>query len=418
MVEIYSVCGEWKINDKLQWEFIVDMDKGGSLTEVDENVTFAELVEMVIEDFGFGCSVKSEDIRLTYELPSKMKLMVELMVENPPPVNLRNDRQLRSFINKIKEDHELIRLCVTVSEKCNVVASENVGENIPSKTIHNEEDYVEENIPNTHVLQNFDGDSNVHEKQQELHRSSGSDMAVSIAHDNTCSTSQKGNCRVFYYHPIDPPMVSIGCSHSTGGTDNLHVNKHFKNKQELMFKMRKWALEWKFEFKSLWSNKSRVVLGCVNDKCTWRMRATKLDSSDVFVVKKYVDEHTCDTTHINADHRQATAKLLGALICSDYGSKKDGLKPKEIIERVRREHGVQIEYKKAWRVREQAQKLIRGTPDSANEILSAPPTTGQSSRRPSKRMRPVGELSSKFQRHKCSRCGEEGHNKNTCIVSI
>ncbi|XP_033134831.1 uncharacterized protein LOC117127921 [Brassica rapa] len=137
-----------------------------------------------------------------------------------------------------------------------------------------------------------------------------------------------------------------------------------------MLRMKKWALEWKFEYKTVSSNQSRVLLSCVDENCTWRMRAIKLPLSDFFVVKKYVHEHTCDTTHRKANHRQASAKLLGSLICSNYGEKKEGLKPKQIIEQVRMLHGVHINYKQAWRVREEAQILVRGTPEDSYYNLS------------------------------------------------
>jgi len=121
--------------------------------------------------------------------------------------------------------------------------------------------------------------------------------------------------------------VHIGLSPTTRGAGDIKVNRYFKTKGELMLRMKKWALEWKFEYKTVSSNKSRVLLSCVDDNCTWRMRATKLPLSDFFVVKKYVQEHTCDTTHKNTNHRQASPKLLGSLICSNYGEKKEGLKP-------------------------------------------------------------------------------------------
>ena len=47
-----------------------------------------------------------------------------------------------------------------------------------------------------------------------------------------------------------------------------------------MLSMKKWALEWKFEYKIVYSNKSRVVLRCVGDNCSWKMCATKLSCSD------------------------------------------------------------------------------------------------------------------------------------------
>ncbi|CAH2035649.1 unnamed protein product [Thlaspi arvense] len=60
---------------------------------------------------------------------------------------------------------------------------------------------------------------------------------------------------------------------------------------------------------------SRVVLGCVDDKCTSRLCATVLPHFDFFVVKEYANEHTCDIVHRIANHRMT--------------------------------HGVQIKYKKA-----------------------------------------------------------------------
>ncbi|XP_048599717.1 uncharacterized protein LOC125579867 [Brassica napus] len=164
--------------------------------------------------------------------------------------------------------------------------------------------------------------------------------------------------------------VHIGLSPTTRGAGDIKVNSYFKTKRELMLRMKKWALEWKFEYKTVSSNKSRVLLSCVDENCTWRMRAIKLPLSDFFVVKKYVHEHTCDTTHRKANHRQASAKLLGSLICSNYGEKKEGLKPKQIIEQVRMLHGVHINYKQAWRVREEAQILVRGTPEDSYYNLS------------------------------------------------
>jgi len=53
-----------------QWVFLVDTNKGGSLCEVDENISFKGLVESVIEDFGFDVLFK--DIALSYELPPRM----------------------------------------------------------------------------------------------------------------------------------------------------------------------------------------------------------------------------------------------------------------------------------------------------------------------------------------------------------
>ncbi|CAA7021357.1 unnamed protein product [Microthlaspi erraticum] len=398
MVEIYSVCGEWKFNDNLPCAFLVDPDKGASFYQVDENVTYLELVAMVIEDFGIDASVKNEDIKLSFELPLKMKSVAG---DDFPPIFMRNDRQVRYFINKIKEDDGLIRLCVTVSKSCNrAIPVENVGSSIQSKTTDGEE--------NRNVLQILKGDES--NAQQGLDRSVESDMSDSAAQNKEIQPL------LLNAAPDLTPVLN-------GVTDDdIHVNKYFKNKQELMLKMRARALNGKFVFRTRWSDKSRVMLGCVDEKCSWKMRATRIDSSGGFLVKRYVREHTCDTTQGNANHRQATAKLIGTLFSRNYGEKKDGLKPRQIMEQVRKEHGIEIKYKMAWRIKEQAQNLMRGTPELGTETLSAPPVTRQSSERPpEKRRRSVGEsgkVGSKPQKHRCSKCGGEGHNRSTCIVSV
>ncbi|CAH8349596.1 unnamed protein product [Eruca vesicaria subsp. sativa] len=387
MVQIYSLCGKWKRNEKSQLEFVLDTYKFASFSEIDENVTYKDFLEMVIEDL----SIDSQDIALRYELPSSTE-------SKSPPVDIRNHRQLTTFFNKVKENSsELIPLCVTVNDKVNMIALENVGTNIESKTIHSGDNhsYVDE--------------SSEPEKQQELHGSieSNNIMSDSEAHNDRY---EEGN-HPFRFHPILAPCpISVEYSYSTRDSDGLHVNQRFKNKQELMLKMRKWALEWKFEFRSLYSDKSRVVLVCVDDKCTWRMRATKINSSsDVFVVKRYVHEHTCDTTGKSVNHKQATAKLVGTLICNNNGEGKDGLKPKQIIEQVRKEHGIEITYGKAWRAKEQVENLMRGTHGSEIEVLCSP-NKQSNVRSTRKRMRSAGGS------HKCSKCGREGHHKNTCDI--
>ncbi|XP_020867269.1 uncharacterized protein LOC110224741 [Arabidopsis lyrata subsp. lyrata] len=152
--------------------------------------------------------------------------------------------------------------------------------------------------------------STAHENQKEPHLSVGT-SSISVQYSDTCSTAEKGrdNKSLDLFSAPDRSLIPIGGVHSTQGANDIYVNKCFMKKAELMQKMRTWELEYKFEFRSRLSNKERVVLVSVDDKCTWRMRTIRLDSSDLFVVKKYCYEHTCDTTHRNANHRQATAKL-------------------------------------------------------------------------------------------------------------
>ncbi|XP_048620100.1 uncharacterized protein LOC125590546 [Brassica napus] len=311
-------------------------------------------MKIVSEDF------KEEVIGLSYG----MSLDIKSTVEGFPPISVANTRHLRSFIGKSRSFDGTCRLCVKVnadSASCNNQASDTFAS--PVSTVQRE--------------------IQVHTDPASCNRQTSDTFASPVpvplnAIPVFCSTVQREKQRLLYEGVSTVPLnslpdfspVHIGLSPTTRGAGDIKVNRYFKTKGELMLRMKKWALEWKFEYKTVSSNKSRVLLSCVDDNCTWRMRATKLPLSDFFVVKKYVHEHTCDTTHRNANHRQASAKLLGSLICSNYGEKKEGLKPKQIIEQVRILHGVHINYKQAWRVKEEAQFLVRGTPEDSYYNLS------------------------------------------------
>ncbi|CAN7092263.1 unnamed protein product [Brassica rapa subsp. narinosa] len=318
-MEVLCICGQWISKESLQWEFLVDLKRNASIISIEEDLLYEDLMKIVSEDF----SVKEEEISLSYGFSLDMKCIIESF----PPLSIGNTRQLRTFISKTRAFDGTCRLCVKVSTdpaSCNTQASDTVASTVPLNA-------------NPVILSTVQSEKQVHFPLNAL---------------------------------PDFSPVHIGLSPNTRVAGDIKVNSYFKTKRELMLRMKKWALEWKFEYKTVSSNKSRVLLSCVDENCTWRMRAIKLHVSDFFVIKKYVHEHTCDTTHRKANHRQASAKLLGSLISSNYGEKKEGLKPKQIIEQVRMLHGVHINYKQSWRVREEAQILVRGTPEDSYYNLS------------------------------------------------
>ncbi|XP_048604835.1 uncharacterized protein LOC125582274 [Brassica napus] len=336
-MEVLCICGQWISKESLQWEFLVDLKRNASIISIEEDLLYEDLMKIVSEDF----SVKEEEISLSYG----------------------NTRQLRTFISKTRAFDGTCRLCVKVSTdpaSCNTQASDTFASTVPLNV-------------NPMIL------STVQREKQSLLYEGVSAVPLNALPDFSpvhigllqFSTDPASCVSAVPLNALpDFSPVHIGLSPTTRGAGDIKVNSYFKIKRELMLRMKKWALEWKFEYKTVSSNKSRVLLSCVDENITWRMRAIKLPLSDFFVVKKYVHEHTCDTTHRKANHRQASAKLLGSLICSNYGEKKEGLKPKQIIEQVRMLHGVHINYKQAWRVREEAQILVRGTPEDSYYNLS------------------------------------------------
>ncbi|CAE5962882.1 unnamed protein product [Arabidopsis arenosa] len=244
MVEIYSVGGKWKQNEKLQWVFLVDTAKGGSLCEVDEYISYKGLVESVIEDFGLESLVK--DISLSYELPQRMKLMLE----DSLPIHIRNDRQVCTFIKKKQGDPEIIRLCVTELHRSTGSDISKPHPLVGTSSIS----AAHENQKEPHPSVGTSFISAAHENQKEPHPSVGT-SSISVPYSDTCSTAEKGrgNKSLDLLHAPDRSPIPIGGVHSTRGADDIYVNNYFINKAELMQKMRTWALEYKFEFRCLLS---------------------------------------------------------------------------------------------------------------------------------------------------------------------
>ncbi|KAI5343776.1 hypothetical protein L3X38_011652 [Prunus dulcis] len=86
-----------------------------------------------------------------------------------------------------------------------------------------------------------------------------------------------------------------------------------------------------FEFKLKRSNKERFEVGCVDDGCMWKLRASK-----------------------------ASSYLIGQCIKSKYEGVSRVHRPHDIVEDMRKDMGVSISYVKAWRAREHALELVRG----------------------------------------------------------
>ncbi|XP_038896223.1 uncharacterized protein LOC120084500 [Benincasa hispida] len=96
-----------------------------------------------------------------------------------------------------------------------------------------------------------------------------------------------------------------------------------------------------------------------------------MEGSAIFKITKYCSSHTCSIGILNHDHRQATATVVGQLIKDKFTGIGCIYKPCHIVEDMMRDDGVNISYDKAWRAREAAYDLTRGTPKYSYSILHA-----------------------------------------------
>ncbi|KAG7559351.1 Zinc finger PMZ-type [Arabidopsis thaliana x Arabidopsis arenosa] len=276
---------------------------------------------IVIEDFGIDVGINI--VNLSYSLPS---------TKDMPPMYIRNDRQVQAFMKKLAEFRGGIQLCGKTSTNPMMGTS-----NISISSESNTDPYS-----TYQVMNEMRFDSTIPERVR-------------------TETESFSN--------ISEGSAPVGGSTISASSNTLYCGKLFKDKKEMGRQMQLFAMENNFEFRTKKSDSTRYILRCIDEKCSWRLRATRVKASYSFIIKKYVSEHCCDSSLRKVNHRQATTRTLGEMISNHFRGEKLALKPKQLIEKFRHDNGIGVSYSKAWRAKDHAIDVARGTPDDGYEFL-------------------------------------------------
>ncbi|XP_038695537.1 uncharacterized protein LOC119992829 [Tripterygium wilfordii] len=152
-------------------------------------------------------------------------------------------------------------------------------------------------------------------------------------------------------------------------SETFDVGVIFTNKKELHKHISLYAIKKNFQFRVARSTKSLLMVECVATGCQWRMRGIKLKETELFLVKKFNDTHTCSLEFVNHGHKQASGRVIGDCIKAKYEGVGRVYRPKDIIQDMRREYEVNITYDKAWRAKECALDSLRGSPEESFAYL-------------------------------------------------
>ncbi|XP_038719834.1 uncharacterized protein LOC120012484 [Tripterygium wilfordii] len=114
---------------------------------------------------------------------------------------------------------------------------------------------------------------------------------------------------------------------------------------------------------------SLLVVECIASGCQWHTRGIKQKETELFLVKKFIDTHTCSLEFVNHGHKQALGRVIGDCIKAIYEGVGCVYRPKDIMQDMRREYGVNITYDKAWRARECALDSFHGSPEESFAYL-------------------------------------------------
>ncbi|CAA7026616.1 unnamed protein product [Microthlaspi erraticum] len=317
MVQIYVVCGSWKRCQINGWIFVADERKGGRVVGVESNTKFDDLKAMVLEDFSFESGI---DVEFSY-LPRGL-----INDAISPRVVISNDRQVQNFVGYIRKQ-ESKQLCLTLKDP-----KENSGVHIDGNGDHG-------GVPPT------DGLSHV---KDEIKKGK---MIIKEINDEEEVLSQK---EIEYDYQFRGALMEA-----------VKIKQEFRSKSLLKSTFEILAMKHNFDYIVLKSDTSFWTARCVVKECNWRVRAVSLKGTTMFVITKYVGEHTCAPSGKAKIVRTASAKTIGNLIMQKYEGVKEGPKPNDIIQLMRIEHRCKISYDLAWEAREFAVNYVRGIPEES-----------------------------------------------------
>ncbi|XP_075110571.1 uncharacterized protein LOC107794866 [Nicotiana tabacum] len=104
------------------------------------------------------------------------------------------------------------------------------------------------------------------------------------------------------------------------------------------------------------------ALLCISKDCEWRFKASSINKSELFKVREFNDNHTCPLKDKVYEQRQASSSLIGGMIRPKLTNHKRKYTPRDIIDDVKSDLGVNVSYMLAWRAKEKAINFLRGEP--------------------------------------------------------
>ncbi|KAM3381365.1 hypothetical protein P3S68_006938 [Capsicum galapagoense] len=151
----------------------------------------------------------------------------------------------------------------------------------------------------------------------------------------------------------------------------VKVNQKYTNKATLVSVMRNYAIKHRFNFRAERSDKQSYVLLCKSPECSWVFKVSCKHGTDTFIVRTFNDEHTFSIMDRVFEQQHTTIAFVTGLTASKLVNYKRIITSSDIIEDIKREFDLNIDYMKAWRAKERALKILRGRPADGYKKLLA-----------------------------------------------
>ncbi|KAJ0015234.1 hypothetical protein Pint_21111 [Pistacia integerrima] len=137
------------------------------------------------------------------------------------------------------------------------------------------------------------------------------------------------------------------------------VGQRFSSVHEFRELLRKYAIAHQFAFRYKKNDSHRVTVKCKAEGCPWRIHASRLSTTQLICIKKMNPTHTCEGAAVTTGH-QATRSWVASII-KEKLKIFPNYKPKDIVNDIKEEYGIQLNYFQAWRGKEIAKEQLQGS---------------------------------------------------------
>ncbi|KAH0688922.1 hypothetical protein KY289_016280 [Solanum tuberosum] len=134
----------------------------------------------------------------------------------------------------------------------------------------------------------------------------------------------------------------------------VEIDQVYKNKATLKSVMENYAIENRFQYRTVRSNAISYTLDCIYDECEWLMKASNISKSGMFRIRAFNTDHTCPLKDKVYSQKHATSMLIGGIVKPKLVDHKRKYTPSDIRSDVKIYSGVDVNYSLAWRAKEKA----------------------------------------------------------------
>ncbi|CAL8173714.1 unnamed protein product [Prunus armeniaca] len=334
--------GSWVHKDNIE---SYEGDEAKGIT-VSRNVTFSELVDRIYKIT--NADLNKYSLTLKYSVPLSSSAYKHLKVED-------ND-DVQYFLNIGNSNAPF---AVVVRDRNEVIGDSGTENGVTS---FNWKDWVED--VNFECVENIVADFCVPRNEEEAY-------SAPNVHPHRESNFQASMVQVTQVQSENQQQSSWTQMH----TSQVHL-VHGKSVEDIDYGGGLSCINWEANFKQSEATFDLEQfnlgnIGCVRCwqlLCPWRLRAYKVGLHE-FRVVKYDPFHECDLRYLSSHHPQASTGLLSDSVKRRFKDSRTIYTAGDIIKDMRQNFGVTISYSKAWRSRELALKIIRGSAEESYALL-------------------------------------------------